>query len=209
MRRIIYFLLIVCFSSCIEETTGMLSSGETGVVTAGHFISKDEILGISSNSKKEEIGKCLVSSAYDGLVDAAFCEITSSSYTPSNRIEFMANPDIDTLSVEVRTPGIHRMINMVGFKSKRVSGIVYRDNYDLKYNEKVLLRDVMLMTCVPDYGDSGGIVYALNTQDNIRYTMGIISGFCELQNPLTGDSKFYGICCKASVINRNFGLERY
>ncbi len=68
------------------------------------------------------------------------------------------------------------------------------------------------MTGTPQLGDSGGIVYALNKESNIRYTIGIISGritFDGLVKPDLYPGVVYGICCKASLINNTFGIERY
>ncbi|MDE6290531.1 MAG: S1 family peptidase [Muribaculaceae bacterium] len=197
------------FGASIGYRARKKESGECGIVTAGHTFSKEQIVGIFTNNSKVAIGKCVDSRSYDGLLDAAFCVITNADYVPTNKIAFMENPDIDTLSVEIATPGVNRGINFVGSASKRKYGRVYKDTYDLIDDGKRLLTDVLLMTCIPEYGDSGGIVYALNKKDNIRYTVGIVSGYCDLKKPLEAITTRYGICCKANVINRNFGLERY
>ena len=182
-------------------------TGEIGVVTAGHFISKGQILGTAT---KDTIGICVDSRNLDGCLDAAFCKIINPDFEPTNKIDFMVNPEEDILSTELATPPVGKIVNMVGHVSHRKSGRVYKDTYNLidKSTQVTLVRDVLIMTCIPQKGDSGGIVYALNKQTNVRYTVGIISGQCDLYENGQIPNK-YGFCCKAEVINRLFGLERY
>lgn len=53
------------------------------------------------------------------------------------------------------------------------------------------------------YGDSGGIVYALTSSINKRSTVGINKGSTVI------NGKTYGVCIKAYLINQTFGLSRY
>lgn len=65
----------------------------------------------------------------------------------------------------------------------------------------------------PDYyvsedGDSGGIVYAYQSSNNTRYTVGINKGRISLREP-NGEIGIYAICVKAYIINQRLGLTRY
>ncbi|MDE5812929.1 MAG: hypothetical protein K2H72_01455, partial [Muribaculaceae bacterium] len=102
------------FSASIGYRARKKDNGDIGVVTAGHFISKGQFLGRISNDAKDTIGICIDSRNMDGVLDAAFCKITNNNFYPSNKIDFMINPDVDTLSIELATPAVGRTINMVG-----------------------------------------------------------------------------------------------
>lgn len=181
------------------------NDGKIGIVTAGHFIAKNQILSSPSNIA---IGQCLYSRDRDGLLDAAFCQITNPDYTPSNQIAFSNNPTVDTLSVDLAQPPTGYTINMVGFKSKRKSGTVADQSRDIITEENgLILRDAMLMTCLPDSGDSGGIVYAYTSSINKRSTVGIIMGIAPYV--VNGKPSPKGVCVKAYLINQTFGIKRY
>lgn len=78
---------------------------------------------------------------------------------------------------------------------------------DVIIDGKTLLTDAILMTCNPRRGDSGGIVYALTRNINKRWTVGIAVGTV---NSIVGnDTTILGICCKAYLINKEFGIQRY
>ena len=178
------------------------TNGNIGIVTAGHFISKGQSL---MDSQKNTIGTCLYSRDYDGILDAAFCKITSTNYIPTNRIMYMANTAKDTLSTETMNPPKGSYVNMVGQATgKRVSGTISNVSYDvLNASKKVLLQDVYLASYTSKSGDSGGIVYALRSAHNQRLTVGINIGSARINGTT------YGMCVKASNINRIFGLTRY
>ncbi|MCM1141396.1 MAG: S1 family peptidase [Muribaculum sp.] len=181
------------------------SDGKIGIVTAGHFIAKDQILASSSGV---EVGKCLYSRDRDGLLDAAFCEVTNKDYTPSNEISFMTDAAKDTLSIDLAQPPTGYTINMVGAESKRVSGTVYAESKDVVLNgTKKILSDAILMSCLPKDGDSGGIVYALTKSINKRSTVGIIMGVAPYT--INGVYSPKGVCVKAYLINQTFGIKRY
>lgn len=174
--------------------------GNIGIVTAGHFIKKDEIL---NDANDIPIGKCLYSKD-ENYIDAAFCSITTKDYVPTNRILYMEDVDKDTLSTTLAQPPAGSYVNMVGKSSKRSSGTIYNASYDvLNASQQTILKDVILARYSSDDGDSGGIVYALTKATNTRYTVGINLG------RITIDGTVYGGCIKAYLINQTFGLARY
>ena len=67
----------------------------------------------------------------------------------------------------------------------------------------MLLQDVYLASYTSKSGDSGGIVYALCSAHNQRLTVGINIGSAKINRTT------YGMCVKASNINRIFGLTIY
>lgn len=180
------------------------ADGTYGIVTAGHFISKGQVLGDSSEIA---IGECVDSRNMDGVLDAAFCKITNSDYEPSNQIDFMTDPAVDTLSVDLAQPPTGSIINMVGMISGRKSGTIHNASKDIIVDKKTLLKDAILMTCLPAKGDSGGIVYALTKNINKRSTVGISVGTVNAEVGTTTTT--YGMCCKAYLINQLFGIKRY
>lgn len=97
---------------------------------------------------------------------------------------------------------------MVGYISKRKSGTVFEASRNIIINKKQTLTDVILMTCIPVKGDSGGIVYALTKSINKRLTVGINVGALTIDYS-DGSSATYGICCKAYLINQTFKISRY
>lgn len=117
----------------------------------------------------------------------------------------MANTATDTLSTEAMNPPKGSYVNMVGQATgKRVSGTISNVSYDvLNASKKVLLQDVYLASYISKSGDSGGIVYALRSAHNQRLTVGINIGSARINGTT------YGMCVKASNINRIFGLTRY
>lgn len=179
------------------------NSGVKGIVTAGHCINENEYV-LAPNY--EQIGLCIQSVANNGVIDAAFCDIFQvQDYAPSNRINYMTNPLVDTLHTDVYNPPTGVYINMIGGASGcRRSGIV-------KYSSRDVLNNtgsVICTNCIyADYnsvgGDSGSLIYTLVSSINKRYTTAIHKG----RSTINGVS--YGISVKASVINNYFGLTRY
>lgn len=181
-------------------------NGNYGIVTAGHFISAGGKL--CDPITFTTIGECLSSRLDDGTVDAAFCKITSSNYAPTNRIAYMTNPAVDTLSVDLAQPPQNLYVNMIGMTSKRQSGkVLYNSMNVLDSNKKVILTDVIAAGYKTDHGDSGGIVYALTSSTNKRSTVGINKGYSEVT--VNNVKTPCGICIKAYLINQTLNLQRY
>ncbi|MDC2663193.1 MULTISPECIES: hypothetical protein [Bacteroidaceae] len=178
------------------------NQGNCGIVTAGHFIGTGG--NLCDPVTFATIGECLSSRNNDGLIDAAFCKITSSQYAPTNKIAYTANPNIDTLSVDLAQPPQNLYVNMVGMRSGRKSGKVYIASMNvLDNNNHTILTDVILAEYSTQEGDSGGIVYALTSSINKRSTVGINKGSTVI------NGKSYGVCIKAYLINQTLGLTRY
>lgn len=181
-------------------------NGNYGIVTAGHFISAGGKL--CDPITFTTIGECLSSRLDDGTIDAAFCKITSANYMPTNKIAYMTNPNVDTLSVDLAQPPQNLYVNMVGMKSKRQSGKVLISSMNvLNSEEKVILKDVIAAGYTTVNGDSGGVVYALTSSTNKRSTVGINKGHSEVT--INGVKTPCGICIKAYLINQTLNLQRY
>lgn len=186
-------------------------NGKVGIVTAGHFVVKDEPIYIPGNTINP-IGICRQSSYNDGKLDAAFCEILAASHMPTNKISFAVDEAKDTLSTKIATyfaKGSY--LNMVGISSKRQSGTIENSAFDVldkNDNTKILIKNAILVNYKADGGDSGGIVYQLTSSTNTRATAGIHAK--RIQVKMTdGSTKEYSVCVKATEINKEFGLSRY
>lgn len=176
------------------------NSKKTGIITSGHFISKGSVLCSFNN---DTIGTCLQS--YDkSIVDAAFCEITNRDYLPTNQINFKIPSVNFILSTELAQTPNGLYVHAIGAKTQMVGKVVCQ-SYELHTSDR-LLKDVILTSFNSTQGDSGGLVYAVNTNAHINYTEGIIMGNATI--PSDPDNK-YCVCIKAYMINNAFNVERY
>lgn len=187
-------------------------NGKIGIVTAGHFVVDGQAI-YSPLNLNTPIGSCTESLYNEGTVDAAFCQILASNFIPSNKIDFMANPEKDTLSTDVATYfGVGTYLNMIGSVSKKiVSGTIDNSSYDLPSDvsgTKILLTNTLLMNYEGKEGDSGGVLYQLTKSTNKRATAAIHSKTITIKYS-DGSVKKQSIACKASDINKIFNLKRY
>lgn len=187
-------------------------NGKIGIVTAGHFVVDGQAI-YSPLNLNTPIGSCTESLFNEGTVDAAFCQILASNFIPSNKIDFMTNPEKDTLSTDVVTYfGAGTYLNMIGSVSKKiVSGTIDNPSYDLPSDvsgSKILLTNTLLMNYEGKEGDSGGVLYQLTKSNNKRTTAAIHSKTITIKYS-DGSIKKQSVACKASDINKIFNLKRY
>lgn len=182
-----------------------------GIVTAGHFINTSEHLRECKTKRYETIGLCRQSLDAGRnkaeIIDAAFCTIQDANYLPTNQILYMPNPAVDTLSIKTAQPPKGLYINAVGaITGKRVSGKIIIPSANVAKNNGGVMKDVIFASYKSERGDSGGIVYALNKNQNIRYTVGI--HVAHIEDKSTGVFK-YSVSAKADNINKLLELRRY
>lgn len=167
--------------------------GKVGIVTAGHVISANENLYLGTGATV--IGKCTKSFDGNGSYDAAFCEITNSSYTPTNTLSGTTN----TLSTTISEPGVGTFVNKIGYKSGHTYGYIRSTNATIKTTSGATRTNMVEVECYATNGDSGGIFYSYVSSSNIRYTLGVLSA---------GDGT-YTYYSKANTINAQLGTSRY
>lgn len=168
-------------------------NGKIGIVTAGHVIDANDSLytGVGATV----IGKCLTSYNSNGNYDDAFCEITNSSYSPSNTISGTSN----ALSTTISEPGVGTTVNKVGASSGHTSGKITSINATVSYSNGKTLTNMTQVSLFSEGGDSGGIFYSYVSSSNTRYTLGILTGG-------NGTTTSYS---KANNINAGLETSRY
>lgn len=189
-------------------------NGKKGLITAGHFIQRGDSISLQNNNNNKVIGVC-ARSYYDTIMDAAFCQMLDDDTMLTNRIRTFDN-DTDTLSTELAQPPSGYIVTAIGSASKNWGKIVMQ-SYNLtstieKSNLKIIYNDVIIMDFPVLFGDSGGIVYALNKATNTRYTVGTIMGNYNLRsNKDQSTIRDYtqSVCIKAYMIESYFDVTRY
>lgn len=179
------------------------SDGKTGIVTCAHVISNGATLKVNGTA----VGTC-TKWHYGDKVDAAFCEVTNSSYVPSNTIDSTTT----VLSTETAWPGDGTTFNRRGFKTGAKTGTIISNNADYWAKHPVTKEDIHIVEAVKVKvvaapGDSGGIVYTYVSSKNIRYTVGIMSAISI--DPVTKVPTGEGYYIKAPYVNSTLGLSRY
>lgn len=160
-----------------------------GIVTAGHLASLNTTININGTN----IGK-VTARQESGSVDAAFVEITNSSYTPTNTL----NGTTNTLSTTTSKPGVGTVINKLGFSTGATTGKVLSTNVTVTL-DGITHTNLTSADYSSSGGDSGGIVYSYVSSTNTRYTLGI---HCAA----VGSTRYY---IKADEINSVLGTSRY
>lgn len=200
----------------------MDSEGNKGIVTAGHCFDVGEGVYYSPTHvahNAEFWGVCKYSAHDDGYIDAAFCVVNDPIFQPSN-ILFAINwgqtatggqfQSADTLSTQLAQPPRGLIVNSIGATSGMRSGTVRYATLHILHNNstRVAISDALIANYISEGGDSGGIVYAYQSSNNTRYTVGINKGRVSLREP-NGEIETYAVCVKAYMINRRLGLTRY
>ena len=175
-------------------------AGVAGIVTAGHVVlakGNDAYVGTT------KIGK-VTAFQMNGNTDAAFVEITNSSYVGTN-----SAPGSVTLSTTCSNPAVGTQVVAYGQTTKETIGKVlstdsgvYRMYWDS--GSYSVMSNITLASNKTDRGDSGGIVYGRNNW----HTCGVVHG----KGDWIIDGKTYtGILlyCKASLVNSTLGISRY
>lgn len=168
-------------------------NGKIGFVTAGHGALPNTTVKYN-NYKGTNIAKTIVS--YEsGAVDAAFCEITNSNYSPSNTLNGTSN----NLSTTTSNPGVGTTINKIGISSGHTSGKVLSTSVNKKFSDGTTVNNLTETSVKTMAGDSGGIFYSYISSSNTRLTLGIV----------VGGSSTKSYYSKASSINSKLGTSRY
>ncbi|MGB3182197.1 MAG: hypothetical protein WBB45_12455 [Cyclobacteriaceae bacterium] len=141
----------------------------TGMVVSGHVI-ENKYDPVYDPATLDYVGSCVVSK-FGGSVDAAFVEVTNSSYIPSNLICNQTN----YLSTTTSRPGAGTVVNKVGYKTGRTSGKIISTNASATFLG-VNFTNMTSADYVSDGGDSGGIIYTYISSSNTRYTVGVHQG---------------------------------
>lgn len=196
------------------------SNGRKGFVSAGHCYDVGDSVYYSPEQNAEHaelVGECKYSASFDGYIDASFCEINNPIYEPSNVLPYVGwgstigggNNALKayTLSTELAQPPTGLTINTIGATSRLRSGTVLVESIHVIQGGRYILSDVIASDYSSEGGDSGGIVYAYQSSNNTRYTVGINIGRTHLV--VDGILRPVTICVKAYMINRRFGLTRY
>lgn len=198
------------------------SMGNKGIVTAGHCCDVNDSIYYSPNeigNQAELIGKCIYSAHDDGYIDAAFCEITDPVFQPSNILPVKrwgissgstppTNIEYRTLSTQLAQPPVGLIINSIGSTSGWRSGrIRFASHYIPDSSGKIGVSDAIIADYISSDGDSGGIVYAYQSSNDTRYTVGINKGRIEMR--IDGVIDTLSTCVKAYMINQRLGLTRY
>lgn len=165
-------------------------NGKVGFVTSAHFAYLGNKICIGDTTIAEAYKR-----NYSGSADVTFCEITNSSYTPSNTISGTSN----TLSTTISEPGVGTSINMVGSKSGHLNGYITSTDASARDNNKVFFTNLTEADFLSNSGDSGGIVYSYISSTNTRLTIGIING----------SNDYHTYISKANEINAALGTTRY
>ena len=163
--------------------------GVDGIITAGHVA--------AFNADVEKDGTIFASCTareFSGSVDASFCRITNSNYTPTNTLEGTSN----TLSTTISEPGVGTVINKIGASTGHTSGKIISTNASATYLG-VTFTNLTSADYVSAAGDSGGIVYSYIISTNTRLTLGI-------HVASDGTTRYY---VKANQINSALGTSRY
>ncbi len=165
-------------------------NGEIGFVTAGHLVDVNGM--IDDNDYYYAICRAHKQS---GSVDASFCEITDSSYTPTNTLNGTSN----TLSTTISEPGVGTVINKIGYSGGQTSGTILSTNASATDEYGVTYTNLTSADYTSAAGDSGGIIYSYISSTNTRLTLGIHKG-------ASGSTRYY---IKANKINSALGTSRY
>jgi hypothetical protein len=165
--------------------------GIDGIVTAGHLAALNAYVQKSGIN----FSKC-TARQYSGSVDASFCEIIDSNYTPTNILDISG----DTLSTTISEPGAGTVINKIGYGTGQTSGKIISTNASATFSG-VNFTNLTTANYSSSNGDSGCIVYSYISSTNTRYTLGIHKG--------TGSDGTTRYFVKANNINSALGTTRY
>lgn len=165
------------------------SSGlKKGFVTAGHAYNVGDNVELNGIS----VGKCTKSQQF-GSVDASFCEVTNSTYVPSNTIDFTSY----NLSTKVAEAAYNTNVSLAGAMSGIRTGRVSSTSSSQIFNS-IRFYDIVETDYISTGGDSGGLIFITGT-DGVKYTGGIHVG-------VVGGKKYYS---KANNVLNALGVARY
>lgn len=165
------------------------AQGNVGIVVSGHLIKKGETL----YQNQTPVGYCDDKSMRFYDIDAAFVE-TFDNYIPTNNI----GGSYGILSTTITVPQVGTSITKYGKSTKATVGKILdtSDTFDLRSDGGPIHTDFVKADYTASSGDSGGIVFTTFG----KQTSGIHVGV---------NGAGYTYYCKASNINKQFGLTRY
>lgn len=170
-------------------------NGVTGIVTAGHVARTN---GIELYSTFNGTSMYFGTSEYavvGGSVDACFIKL----YSNFEGTNVVGDGNLYTVAM---TPAVGTVVNLRSYQGHKW-GPIKGLNVDVDYLDGDSFSGLMDI----DYGqstvtgESGGVVYAIDSSTQLRYTVGIHEGY----SPATG----YAHTTKATEINRVLSLTQY
>lgn len=167
-------------------------NGVVGFVTAGHAATS---VNQSIKYNNTTFASCKVTQQ-KGNADAAFCEITNSSYSPTNTLSGTSN----TLSTTISEPGVGTVINKIGMKTGHTSGKILSTNVTITFSNRNTIANLTSADYESAPGDSGCAVYSYIASTGARLTLGIHTGASE------SGIRYY---TKANEVNNALGTSRY
>lgn len=167
-------------------------SGANGFLTAGH-VAKSTSSTNNANSVTYGGTKCAecTKRQQSGSVDAAYCKITNTSYTPTN------NVGSNTLSTTIETLSEGSIVNLRG-KNTQSSGKILSTSYSGTFSD-IYFTNLVQTDYSRAGGDSGGLVYSYYASSGERRTLGTHKG----------GSSTRGYYCRAGLIDSALGTSRY
>ena len=186
-----------------------------GFITAGHAVSVGEYVFPTPPSLNAAIGVCTASINQPSLgVDAAFVERTNSSYTLSNVIP--SRPSY-TLSTSYSSAAQGAAIYKCGSQTQESPGQVAIASFTVNVGGTYFYQDMVVATYNSVSGDSGSLVYSLNTSTHVATPLGIhvlsispstLQGWnmSPPYNPNSNDG-YYKIYCKMGYVLSYLGVS--
>jgi streptogrisin B len=166
-------------------------NGTDGFVTAAHFA-----LEVGEIIDYDGVNVAMCSARQRGAsVDAAFCGIINSEYTPTN----MLDGTDSVLSVAISEPGVGAVVNKIGRTTGLTYGAIVSTDYTASYSDGTVLTNLTRADYLSNPGDSGGIVYMYVESSEERLTLGIH----------TSSNGTYACYTKADEINAALDISRY
>jgi len=169
--------------------------GLNGIVTAGHVATTTASGNnwIRYGSASGTIFAETKARQQSGSVDAAWCEITNTSYVPTNNI--MGG----TLLTSTLNPSVGDVVYKIGYASNLTSGTVTSTNYNATVGG-ISFTNLSRASYNSLSGDSGGLVCTFNMSTSTGYTVGI-------HKASTGAND--SLYTKASLANSALSMTRY
>lgn len=191
-----------------------------GFVTAKHAIDVGEYaVCLNQNSIYRHIGKCIYSVGLveSGSVDAAFVEHTNTSefQLSGTFVNTDARPNVTrTTSQQYKTLSQGSTIYKCGAVTRETQGNVASVSFTINVGTTIYCRDLGLANYYSQGGDSGGLVYSVNsTNGTVAYPAGIHnmsisetllhnSGQWPTIGPCETDSAYRGYCKITNVLDK-------
>jgi streptogrisin B len=178
---------VTCPAGGLSMGYRVKKGGVAGVVTAAHAPVLNDNISFSGT-----VFAKVTARQNSGSVDVSFCEITNSSYTPTNAIGSA------TLSTALLDPAAGQNVTLIGAVSGTQSGAVLSTNASHTV-DGVTLTNVTSAQYTRAHGDSGGLIYLHDSAAGKYYTVGIHRG----------NHEGYAFFCKASKIATALSVSRY